>query len=74
MTKLNSLKEQARNAAAIRGHRLGRFYSLTNSLAAAYCFHCYKQVVVNSKPKPNEIDIGGEVVALGCISEKEVEG
>jgi hypothetical protein len=30
------------------------------------CIHCGMDVSINARPLPNEIDIGGEAVALNC--------
>jgi len=42
------------------------FTSFSDSRALASCWSCHMEVLVNSNPMPNEIDIGGEAVALDC--------
>jgi hypothetical protein len=57
----------ARNSAAMRGHLLNPFEPLeADRTFAATCQRCGREVVVNLRPAPNEIDIAGEVVALNC--------
>ncbi len=63
------LIEQATNAAKFRGHRIVWHYGdgdLNAITRLGTCIHCGKEVQVNCRPQPNEIDIGGEAVALGC--------
>lgn len=71
MTKLERLKREAREAATRRGHTLVRFYrngipAAEISGMSAECSQCGMSVTVRPKPMPNEIDIGGEAVALNC--------
>lgn len=73
MTKLRRLKKEALESCKFRGHRMGRFISYNpffefTSLTTAYahCKICDKQVTVCTKPLPNEVEIGGEAVALYC--------
>ncbi len=70
MTKINRLKQTARQAASQRGHSLCRFAKLTtgsgNQIHIAHCGVCQADVSVKLHPLPNEIDIGGEAVALNC--------
>lgn len=68
MTKLNKLKKQATTFAKARGHILTRFikHPFNEEVATAKCMNCNRAVSVCSNPSPNEIDIGGEAVALYC--------
>ena len=69
MRLIDRLKREARVAAGWRGHTLGPFHSVSiHNIAkqAAECSACGMQVVVNTSPLPNEIQLGGEAVALGC--------
>jgi hypothetical protein len=66
MTKLNRLKREALEACVFRGHDMGRFNNWCKTAAVSYCKICDKQVVVNTHPMANEIDIGGAAVALSC--------
>lgn len=73
MTKLKRLKKEALAACEFRGHKMKRFISYNpvygfTSLTTAYshCRICGRQVLVQAKPLPNGIEIGGEAVALTC--------
>ena len=66
MTKLNRLKLEALEACKWRGHTMQRFQNLTKDHAFTRCDKCHTTVDVLTKPAPNEIDIGGEAVALNC--------
>ena len=66
MTKLNRLKREARDAAEWRGHTLARFRASDTRYHFAQCTQCNQGVSVTLTPRPNEIDIGGEAVALNC--------
>jgi hypothetical protein len=68
---LGTLKRRAREFAALRGHKLGDFVHSDwrpATVATAECAHpgCKAFVTVNAKPAPNEIDIGGDAVAVHC--------
>ena len=70
MRKINKLKRDARDSAEWRGHyALGNFKAHPywgERIQIATCKRCGMQVVVNSRPAPNEVNIGGEAVALNC--------
>ena len=72
MTKLNRLKKEATEATDFRGHSLGRWNSAdsyTKSESAwNFCGSCGAFVAVNTKPFPNDIEIGGDALALTCTS------
>ena len=72
-TKLRNLKNKAIEACESHGHVMQRFYRGPYSIALgvkrtyhSQCLRCNKGVTVHLKPMPNEIDIGGEAVALNC--------
>lgn len=73
-TKAAKLKKEAREAATWRGHDLGRFETSgfwtagDRFVATAECKTpgCDAQVTVNTNPAPNQIDIMGDAVAVGC--------
>jgi hypothetical protein len=76
MTKMERLKQQAREAAKLKGHNLGRFKEsvLTGTSpqserpgAVAVCRVCWAMAVVDSAPGPNEPEILGEGVELQCL-------
>jgi len=60
------LKRQARQAMEKRGHRPGDWVSIGLSKAYCRCLNCGAQVVVTDRPAPNEIEVGGEAVAVNC--------
>lgn len=66
MTKLQRLKREARDVATWRGHTLARFRSSDTRYHFAQCSQCNQGVQVALRPYSNEIDIGGEAVALNC--------
>lgn len=64
---IETLKRHAREAAAWHGHDLGRFASHAHPAGAtAECRRCGAYVQVIPCPAPNDIDIGGDAVAVGC--------
>jgi len=75
MRKIEKLKKQALESCKLRGHKMERFfrpYQRINPIEysdfwRSYCKICNKRVDVKEKPLPNEIDICGDAVALGCI-------
>lgn len=66
MDKVDRLIEEAKEAA--RGHDLGDFTELARAYVAG-CTKCSATVTVIPNPRPNEIDISGRAVALGCHNE-----
>jgi len=65
---IKSLRRQAARSAAYRGHSMR--WEMETDYAIGTCRHCGKCVVCLTKPAPNEIDIGGEAVALGCLEKR----
>ena len=70
MTKLERLRKEALAACEYQGHKMKRFQKIYNGIAGITAFSnckiCDKQAVIIEKPQPNEIDVGGEAVAVGC--------
>jgi hypothetical protein len=69
MTKMQQLKKEALKSCKWRGHTMNRFKMhdfFNQTIAYSNCKNCDCQVVVNIAPMPNQIDIGGEAVALNC--------
>ena len=67
---INSLKKAAQKSTAWRGHRM-RWFAITphgegRYITTATCIRCDATVHLNTRPMANEIDIGGEAVALNC--------
>jgi hypothetical protein len=69
MTKLQRLQAQARMSAENRGHTLAPFSLLAPGNAVSKCTVCNREVQVLTKPAPNQIDVGGEAVALRCTAD-----
>ena len=65
------LGEATEAVVANRGHVLNHTWTvyISSYRLTAYieCVKCGKGVQVNTNPLPNQIDIGGEAVAVGCI-------
>lgn len=63
------LKLEALVACKKRGHDMERFkqHSFFLNRHYSHCRRCDVQVEVNRQPMPNQVDIGGEAVALNCI-------
>ena len=66
MRKIERLMKMAKEAASFRQHKLSKFTHGSENRASAECVHCGAWVIVNSKPAPNDIDIGGLAVAVNC--------
>lgn len=73
--KAETLNKKARKLALSRGHDLGRFVvsrsnhdrEESNSvISVTQCKKCKRLVTTTTKPWPNEIDIGGEAIAVYC--------
>jgi len=67
---LNLIKD-ARTSAEWKGHAIKGFTRQTHNGILIYqadseCSDCKMEVQVILKPKANEIDIGGEAIALTC--------
>ena len=68
MTKLQRLKKEALEACQFRGHKMKRFVTrcCLAEIVYAHCQDCGMQVVVKTKPQPDDTEISGEAVALYC--------
>lgn len=70
MAGLWKLKIEAMDAASFRGHAVILWQAPHHGEHRSYqlgtCTDCGMQVCINTRPMPNEIDIGGELVALNC--------
>ncbi len=77
MTKIERLKQEAREAARIKGHRLGRFRESVitaegpapgqRPAAVAVCQVCGAMAVVAPAPARDEPEILGEAVQWECF-------
>lgn len=71
MRSLHALKMEAAKTMIRRGHRLRYWVNegpdkRRSTRAHTSCPDCDREAQVNTRPMPNEIDIGGEAVALNC--------
>ena len=71
MRIITRLKREAIDSCRFRGHRMGKWEILdyngfNKMVCASRCKNCNMEVVVDTKPLPNGIDIGGKAVALNC--------
>jgi hypothetical protein len=69
MTKMKRLQNEAMEACKFRGHKMGKWQRdeyWKETVTYSHCSNCNKQVVVDTHPMPNGIDICGEAVALSC--------
>ena len=72
---LEVLKNEAKVATEIKGHTLGNWEdSITDNqnISVNHCVFCDKAVIINDRPKPNQIDIGGEAILEQCEEEENV--
>ena len=65
-TVITRLKRKALESTAFRGHQMAKWLRWTPFNYVACCVNCPAEVQVLSDPAPNQIDIGGEAVALNC--------
>lgn len=63
--ELRELQQEALKSTRFRGHKI-HWDWFTSTCMLGHCKNCGKEVMVNTRPEPNEIDIGGEAVALNC--------
>ena len=69
MASLSTLKKRAQQSTAWRGHSMrwnAPYHGEHRSYQTAECVDCGASVCINTRTMPNEIDIGGDAVALMC--------
>jgi hypothetical protein len=69
MKHLGHLREQAETACKSRGHSIewsAPYHGESQSIQHGCCNHCDREVQIIMNPRPNQIDVGGEAVALNC--------
>lgn len=66
MTKLERLRRDSLVYCKHRGHSMKKFKHVDDECWFSDCKKCGKRVTLLSHPAPNEIDMGGEALALGC--------
>ena len=65
-SKLDALRCEPYDSTTWRGHLIGPWTTGDRKLSTSACLHCGRTVTVNARPMPNEINIGGEAVAINC--------
>lgn len=73
--KVQRLRQEALEGCNFRNHSMGRFsYYHENNIGISLCTNpgCSGYVQILTKPMPNEIEIGGDAVALQCPIVKDV--
>lgn len=61
------MMQEAREVATSRGHNVKNWDVIGNDCYLLECKDCKMQVMVKEFPLPNEIQVGGEAVALSCV-------
>tara|TARA_R110000824_G_scaffold190187_3_gene371613 strand:+ start:1107 stop:1463 length:357 start_codon:yes stop_codon:yes gene_type:complete len=70
--RLGYLEHEALRSTFFRDHTMAPFTKVTNShQSTTKCTKCGMDVHCNVLPLPNEIEIGGEAVALNCVPEED---
>lgn len=74
MTKEQRLKSEARQTTEFRGHKMEKpwvsssFYGCKRQ--SIKCKDCGMHVIIDLQPAVNDIDIGGQAVALYCLGKE----
>lgn len=69
MTRYERLRREAKATAERRGHDMENFdraHWRIPGNGSSECKRCGAYVRINCNPMPNEIDIGGDAVAVNC--------
>ena len=69
MQTLSALRREAEESCSYRGHAMSwnaPWRGEHQSVQSAECRMCMRWVQVNTRPLPNEINIGGDALALDC--------
>lgn len=65
---MGNLTSKALSSAKFRGHqKMVIDYEVRGVIRVYKCEACGMDVAIKPRPAPNEINIGGEAVALNCI-------
>lgn len=67
--EIKALRTKAEQTAHTRGHSIlwhEKHSFVTRTIQFGQCIFCGMEVSVNTNPASNEIDIGGEAVAVNC--------
>jgi len=66
MRKIERLRREALESCIYRGHKMRPFSRQYRHWWDSECKDCGMAASINDEPAPNDIDIGGEAVALNC--------
>lgn len=66
MTLMEKLRKSALESTEFRKHDMSFFRKEERHRWTAYCLNCGAIVTLLGHPLPNQIDIGGEAVAINC--------
>jgi hypothetical protein len=72
--KVIGLMQEAREIALYRGHKVKNWNVLGNECYSLECSDCKMTCMVKENPLPNEIDLGGEILALNCVKPEKKKG
>ena len=68
--KLSTLRKYAARSCNLRNHKMkwGNPFGSASGPFSQFgcCKYCKKEVLIRENPAPNDINIGGEAVALNC--------
>jgi hypothetical protein len=73
---MSKLKHEAEEAAKFRGHKLGKWSKFVQhhmSDATATCKKCKAWVIVNTKPKDDEVEMSGPAIAVNCTTRARIK-
>jgi len=68
MKKIERLRKEALESCEFRDHRMGLFNRTHPHYWHSKCRACGMEVHITDNPAPNEINIGGQAVALNCLN------
>lgn len=73
LADIGTLQSEAHVLAELKGHQLGNWKNFSNggrNYSSSTCEVCGRQVQVCDRPMANEIDIGGEAIAVICADKE----
>ena len=71
MNKYQKLRKELLEATKFRGHNMyasSQIWSVKGRIIKTYsCKNCEMTATIDTKPSPNDIDLGGSALALNCF-------
>ena len=67
--KLSTLKKQAQKSSKARNHKMfwsKPYFNESGENCEGTCSKCNAWVQIHTKPQPNQINVGGNAVAVNC--------